>query len=171
MQTLTMLGVSFTFSEDVSTSLAASHLTFQNTTNATGYPSTLASTTGNTTTFGFGTMPAIRGDYIATLARLGVTDLAGNLLPADATVSFFVLPGDADRSRSVDFSDLLALAQHYGAAGNFAQGDFNYNGSVGFDDLLILAQNYGTSLLTAPLAKAAAPTTARKRSTASSIVG
>lgn len=55
--------------------------------------------------------------------------------------------GDADLSGTVDFDDLLRLAQHYGNAGmHWWQGDFDYNGVVAFEDLLSLAQNYGTSL-------------------------
>ena len=56
------------------------------------------------------------------------------------------LPGDANRDGTVNFTDLLTLAQHYGKAGTHDQGDFNADGSVGFDDLLLLAQNYGRSL-------------------------
>lgn len=54
------------------------------------------------------------------------------------------LPGDADLNGTVDFTDLLTLAQHYGKIGaGWRDGDFNANRSVGFDDLLTLAQNYG----------------------------
>jgi hypothetical protein len=45
----------------------------------------------------------------------------------------------------VGFSDLLALAQHYGHPGTLAQGDVNGDGTINFNDLLVLAQNYGAS--------------------------
>ena len=58
------------------------------------------------------------------------------------------IPGDADRDGSVDFSDLVALARHYGesSGATWSQGDFNADGSVGFDDLVILARHYGQTL-------------------------
>jgi hypothetical protein len=60
----------------------------------------------------------------------------------------FTLRGDTNLDKTVNFDDLLALAQNYGATGSaqWAQGDTNYNGTVDFDDLLSLAQNYGGSL-------------------------
>ncbi len=55
--------------------------------------------------------------------------------------------GDANLDLSVNFDDLLTLAQNYGMAtgATWAQGDFNYDQQVSFDDLLALAQQYGTS--------------------------
>jgi hypothetical protein len=55
------------------------------------------------------------------------------------------LPGDANLDGTVNFTDLLTLAQHYGLSPDamWADGDFNADGSVGFDDLLTLAQHYG----------------------------
>lgn len=55
------------------------------------------------------------------------------------------LRGDTNLDGSVDFDDLLALAQAYGATVDYdwTRGDFNYDGIVDFDDLLGLAQNYG----------------------------
>jgi hypothetical protein len=63
------------------------------------------------------------------------------------------LYGDANLDGSVNFTDLLALAQHYGQTNaTWEQGDFNYDGTVGFDDLLQLAQHYGQSLTATQLA-------------------
>jgi len=57
-----------------------------------------------------------------------------------------VLPGDTNADGTVDFTDLLTLAQHYGAAGaDWQQGDFDASGNVDFGDLLTLAQHYGQS--------------------------
>ena len=55
-----------------------------------------------------------------------------------------VLPGDTNADGTVNFTDLLTLAQHYGAAGaDWQQGDFDASGTVDFSDLLTLAQHYG----------------------------
>lgn len=61
------------------------------------------------------------------------------------TVANGALPGDLNDDGTVDFSDLLALAQNYGLASGatWALGDLNADGSVDFADLLLLAQNYG----------------------------
>ena len=52
-------------------------------------------------------------------------------------------PGDANLDRDVNFQDLVALAQSYGNAGGWAQGDFDGNQIIDFNDLVALAQNYG----------------------------
>lgn len=62
----------------------------------------------------------------------------------------WLLPGDANRDRTVDFADLLILAQNFGQSGRtFSQGNFDYSpdGLVGFSDLLIVAQNFNLGLL------------------------
>ena len=53
--------------------------------------------------------------------------------------------GDANFDESIDFADLLIVAQNYGTStnGSFDVGDFNLDGSVNFTDLLAIAQNYG----------------------------
>jgi len=64
--------------------------------------------------------------------------------------------GDINLDGAVGFSDLLALAQHYGQSNaNWDRGDLNYDGSVNFTDLLLLAQNYGGTAPTAGVAAAA----------------
>lgn len=52
--------------------------------------------------------------------------------------------GDTNFDFSVNFDDLLKLAQHYGVAAGrtWVHGDFNGDDAVNFDDLLTLAQNY-----------------------------
>jgi hypothetical protein len=98
--------------------------------------------------------PLADGDYRATLAAGSLTDLAGNAI-ALSTFDFFSFKGDANHDRSVDFNDLVILAQNYNTAGKaFGQGDLNYDGRVDFNDLVILAQRYNTALA-APGAAAA----------------
>lgn len=58
--------------------------------------------------------------------------------------------GDANLDGSINFDDLLIIAQHYdqpNPTGDIHVGDFNLNGQVNFDDLLKLAQHYGSSAL------------------------
>ena len=58
------------------------------------------------------------------------------------------LDGDATLDGSVDFNDLVKLAQHYNIDdGNrsWAEGDFNHDGNVDFNDLVRLAQHYNMS--------------------------
>lgn len=57
-----------------------------------------------------------------------------------------LVTGDLNADGSVNFSDLLILAQHYGQPGTLADGDVNGDGTVNFADLLLLAQNYGRSM-------------------------
>jgi len=67
-----------------------------------------------------------------------------NYSATSVTLSGFSLPGDANQDGSVNFTDLLTLAQHYGQTGQtWNTGDFDNNGTVAFNDLLTLAQNYG----------------------------
>jgi hypothetical protein len=105
------------------------------------------------------TSPLPDGNYVATLPAGSVADPAGNKLAADYTLGFFVLAGDANRDRAVNFADLLALAKNYNKTGaTFDQGDFNYDGTVNFADLLILAKSYNKSLAApAPVIESAAP--------------
>ena len=63
----------------------------------------------------------------------------------------YQLAPDPNGDGTVNFTDLLTLAQHYGQANaNFLGGDFNGDDMVNFSDLLILAQNYGQTLASSP---------------------
>lgn len=93
------------------------------------------------------------GVYRITLQSEAAKDAAGNPLSANHSFEFFVLAGDVNRDRAVNFDDLLVLAQNYGRTGRtFSEGNIDYsaNGSVNFDDLLLLAQRYGTSFAVSP---------------------
>ncbi|MCC2630435.1 MAG: hypothetical protein K0S38_244, partial [Candidatus Paceibacter sp.] len=62
-----------------------------------------------------------------------------------ASVQSCVWPGDANRDGTTNFTDMVAMSQHYNGPGNYSEGDFTGNGWVDFDDQVILAQNYNTS--------------------------
>lgn len=57
--------------------------------------------------------------------------------------------GDTDFTGTVDFADLLKLAQNYSnpSGMTWEQGDFDFDGDVDFNDLLGLAQHFGTGAL------------------------
>lgn len=78
---------------------------------------------------------------------LSLSTFGGQTADATSLLLRMTLKGDTNLSGSVNFSDLLTLAQNYGASDRvWTQGDFDYNGTVNFADLLALAQNYGGSL-------------------------
>ena len=68
----------------------------------------------------------------------------------------YTLPGDANLDGTVDFNDLVKLAQSYNTTVSattdswWFHGDFTYDGVNDFNDLVKLAQNYNTVLLGAP---------------------
>jgi hypothetical protein len=71
------------------------------------------------------------------------------------------LYGDANLDRSINFTDLVAVAQNYNATGaTWARGDSNFDASVTFADLVPLAQNYNAL----PPTVAATPVSTRQRS-------
>jgi subtilisin-like proprotein convertase family protein/subtilisin family serine protease len=150
----------FNLTEDLrSVPLAA--LTLTNTTTSAVIP-----TTSYTVAFDSATdrlvfnllTPLPDGNYTATLNHQQVLDLFGNRLDGDAlttttasdySFNLWFKNGDFNRDRTVNFADLLTLAQNYDSTGrNFSQGDANYDGTVNFGDLLIIAQNYETTLAT-----------------------
>lgn len=94
-------------------------------------------------------------------AGLYTTDADGNHVPASGPQHGFatevaaflpqidavILPGDINNDGTVNFSDLLTMAQHYGQmVPSFTGGDVNGDGTVNFSDLLLLAQDYGQAL-------------------------
>jgi GH25 family lysozyme M1 (1,4-beta-N-acetylmuramidase) len=82
--------------------------------------------------------------YIRVRSLLAAPYTFGDLnLPADSMILRRTLKGDANLDGTVNFSDLLALAQNYDRVGFvWSLGDFDYDGNVNFSDLLALAQNY-----------------------------
>jgi hypothetical protein len=108
------------------------------------------------------------GTYTLTLVAGQIKDAVGNSLGAVPIGSFKVsvpLPGDANNNGTVEFNDLVILAQNYNLTGKtFAQGNFDDDaaGNVDFNDLVILAQRYNTTRLAlAPVVEEAKPTKKR----------
>jgi hypothetical protein len=97
----------------------------------------------------------IRSGEAAGNSRLGIgvieagsaTSFAGETVDSTTVLVGLSLKGDTNLDFTVNFDDLLSLAQAYGGAGTWGDGDTDYSGTVVFDDLLALAQNYGSSLL------------------------
>jgi fibronectin type 3 domain-containing protein len=145
--------LSFTFDADVSASLAPADLVLT----AEPAPGTPYAATDvawdadtKTATFTFA-VPLPHGDYRATLARDGVADPAGLRPTADYAYTFHALTGDLTGDRTVDFNDLVVLAQNYAQPDPaHTHGDLNGDGTVNFDDLVLLTQNYNASLPTPP---------------------
>ena len=82
-----------------------------------------------------------------TLPAGAVSDTASNPSTAPFTFDFFVLAGDADRSRTVDTIDFNILATNFALSGKtFSQGDFDYSGTVDTIDFNLLANRFSQSL-------------------------
>jgi hypothetical protein len=118
--------------------------------------------TSNTALIYFTTLPdgLPDGNYRLTVFASGTSDNFNNALDGngdgipndDYVANFFVLAGDANHDRTVDFNDLVPLAQNYNTFGGkvFVEGDFNHDGNVDFNDLVLLAQRYNTTLAPPP---------------------
>ena len=76
-----------------------------------------------------------------TYASFTVTGFSGYAVTGIPMDSF--LPGDADKSGTVDVADLTLLLNNYNKTGMvWADGDFNYDGTVNVADLTALLNNY-----------------------------
>jgi hypothetical protein len=77
---------------------------------------------------------------------------AGQAADGTSVLVRYTLFGDATLDGTVDFNDLVKLAQNYETTVSavtdawWGRGDFTYDGVVDFNDLVKLAQNYETSL-------------------------
>jgi hypothetical protein len=109
-----------------------------------------------------GVLSGVAGDYEAI-----IEDGVGSSFTSRSVLPFFFLAGDANFDRSVNFPDLVVVAQNYGLSGKtFAQGNLDYHGNVEFNaDLIIVAKNYGTTRAPLP-----APNTLTVASATSSAV-
>jgi autotransporter-associated beta strand protein len=78
-------------------------------------------------------------------------DFMGTAADASSVLARYTLLGDATLDGTVDFNDLVKLAQDYNTTvpageSGWYHGDFNYDDKVDFNDLVKLAQNYNGSL-------------------------
>jgi hypothetical protein len=90
------------------------------------------------------------GDAIgyAYAQNLPFTQLGGFALQTGDLVMRYTLKGDTNLDLTVNFNDLLALAQNYnGTLKEWSNGDFDLNRNVDFNDLLSLAQNYNATAI------------------------
>jgi len=144
--------ISMSFDQDVSASLTASDLLVHNITTNTDISTGVLSYdhATNVATWTFSALT--NGNYHASLAAGSVSNSSLNLLTAATSLDFFWLNGDTNHDRSVNFADLVAVAQHYGqnSGAVLATGDLDGDGKVGFVDLVAVAQNYGTTLAALP---------------------
>ena len=90
-----------------------------------------------------------RGVGYATSAQLGNTGtFMGEAFTGAAVLVRYTLLGDSNLGGTVEFQDLVSLAQNYNGTGkDWFQGDFDYDGDVDFQDLIPLAQNYNGAIL------------------------
>lgn len=102
-------------------------------------PATLQTILTNGYASGFST-GSIRSSTASAALGLGWRDDAGSALFAVASTLY----GDANLDLSVNSTDFVALAAHYGGTGKvWEQGDFNYDGRVSTADFNLLAGNFG----------------------------
>jgi hypothetical protein len=98
--------------------------------------------------------------YAEASAVLGAAggQFLGENVDGSAVLIRYTLGADANLDGTVDFNDLVALAQHYNTTAGqlWSSGDFNYDGNVNFADLVLLAQNYNTTLPAEPVPGASA---------------
>jgi uncharacterized delta-60 repeat protein len=134
----------FRFTQDVAGSISLADFVL------TGPPGTPAPTFAynnvtNTATLSFaGIIPD--GDYAARAIAAGITNAAGQPMPADHVLDFFFLQGDANHDRNVNLADFNILAANFGQSPrNFTQGDLNYDGTVSLNDFNILAARFGAT--------------------------
>jgi len=83
---------------------------------------------------------------------LGYADSADNIvagLSGQTVLVQYTLRADANIDRTVDFADLVRLAQHFNNVSgdeDWVDGDFTYDGKVDFNDLVVLGQHYNTAM-------------------------
>jgi hypothetical protein len=93
---------------------------------------------------------------------LGGGTFGTEAVDSTAVLVRYTLLGDATLDGSVDFNDLVKLAQNYNTrpasttASWWYRGDFNYDGNVDFNDLVKLAQNYNAAIPGEPIPGASA---------------
>jgi hypothetical protein len=99
-----------------------------------------SATASPTTALGYGEASSILG-----LSGGATANWNGQLADSTSVLIGYTKYGDANLDHTVNFSDLVALAQNYNTVDGSAtwnRGDFDYDGNVTFVDLVKLAQNY-----------------------------
>lgn len=146
-------GASFTFSQPLlAPTVLANDLQITNltTSQTTNNAQSVSMSNGNKTAT-FIVPPTLSdGNY---RFRIPTGSVSGTNGPTNANSdqATWILAGDANRDRTVNFNDLLIVSQNYGQSNRtFTQGNFNYStdGLVNFNDLLIISQHYGVSVPT-----------------------
>lgn len=93
--------------------------------------------------------PILAVGIIEASAKFGTSTFpvsyAGYSLDDTTILMELTVRGDVNLDHTVNFTDLLIVAQNYGQTGPWSWGDFNYDGNIGFGDLLTVAQAYGNS--------------------------
>lgn len=75
------------------------------------------------------------------------SSFGGQTAQANSIVARFTSTADSNLDGTINFADLVAVAQHYGqGSATWAGGDFNFDNTVSFADLVAVAQRYGQSL-------------------------
>jgi autotransporter-associated beta strand protein len=81
----------------------------------------------------------------------GGGNFMGTSVDGTTALARYTLLGDANLDGTVNFNDLVNLAQNYNVVDGTRRwytGDFTYDGNTNFNDLVKLAQNYNASLPT-----------------------
>lgn len=166
--------LSIDFNGNVSASLDNADFVVYRTDDGTEIPSTDFVVSFNpaanraTLTYAFGRLPD--GRYAVEIKSSGVSVPSGQALFEPASFGFAFYAGDFNGDLSVNFDDLLILAQHYGSPGDYLDGDADYSGVVEFNDLLLLAQRYGSTLPAAAAPMAASTKAPTRRVRASDVL-
>ena len=89
----------------------------------------------------------VRAVGLVEASDLNVTTYGSLTVDASAVLIRSTIGGDTNLDLTVNFTDLVSLAQNYnGTNKQWFDGDFNYDGAVNFSDLVTLAQNYNASV-------------------------
>jgi len=163
----TLTSLTFSFSEDVGTSIGASDLTIHN--DSTGEEVDLSALTAgdlaydpvlHTARWDLSGISFTRAYYTYTLNSVSITDLTGNELDGDgdgvggddySDTLMVALNGDINLDGSVNLADLVTMGHpnHWGQSGlTWLEGDLDLNGDVNTADLIILGDpsNWDKSL-------------------------
>jgi autotransporter-associated beta strand protein len=114
-------------------------------TGTTGITSSAAAAEASRRAVGYATATEVLGAG-------GGSFLGNDGVDASSVLVRYTLAGDATLDGTVDFNDLVRLAQNYETTVSsttqswWFSGDFTYDGVVDFNDLVKLAQNYETGL-------------------------